>query len=127
LQPGIRFPLSSYKSWAKPHVVNYQGHWRFYARNSVGKYPLDVLELKSAFLATTALGERIRDFHFDRISKIESNETPLLLADKARVILHTIPATLRPIFDAVWNLAGWQKSLGYNEEGEWGKGPNFLC
>jgi hypothetical protein len=32
---------------------------------------------------------------------------------------------LHPIFDAVWNSAGWPKSMGYNETGEWGKGPNF--
>lgn len=83
----IRIP----KSWSKPHVVNFQGHWRFYARNSAGKYPLDVLELKSAFLATTALGEKIRNFHFDRLSRIASDETPVQLAGKAKVILHLIP------------------------------------
>lgn len=83
----IRVP----QSWSKPHVVNFQGHWRFYARNSAGKYPLDVLELKSAFLSTTALGERIRSFHFDRISKITSDEIPVSLAGKARIILHLLP------------------------------------
>jgi len=57
-------------SWLKPHVVNFQGHWRFYARNSAGKYPLDVLELKSAFLASSELGEKIRNFHINRISKV---------------------------------------------------------
>ncbi|HSL46242.1 MAG TPA: hypothetical protein VK897_22600 [Anaerolineales bacterium] len=34
-------------------------------------------------------------------------------------------AILRPIFDAVWNSAGWPKSYGYDESGEWGKGSNF--
>jgi hypothetical protein len=39
----------------------------------------------------------------------------------------TDPATLlHPIFDAVWNSAGWPKSMGYNEMGEWRKGPNFI-
>jgi hypothetical protein len=38
----------------------------------------------------------------------------------------SIPTVLRPIFDAMWNSAGWQKSLGYDEQGEWGKGPNFF-
>jgi hypothetical protein len=79
------------QSWSKPHVVNFQGHWRFYARNSAGKYPLDVMELKSAFLATTALGERIRTFHFDRLSKISSDEIPVSLMGKARTIFHLIP------------------------------------
>lgn len=83
----IRVP----QSWSKPHVVNFQGHWRFYARNSAGKYPLDVMELKSAFLSTTALGERIRNFHFDRLSKIGSDETPVSLEGKARIIFHLFP------------------------------------
>ena len=83
----IRVP----QSWSKPHVVNFQGHWRFYARNSAGKYPLDVMELKSAFLATNALGEKIRNFHFDRLSKISSDEIPVHLTGKARIILHSIP------------------------------------
>lgn len=83
----IRIP----QSWSRPHVVNFQGHWRFYARNSAGKYPIDIMELKSAFLATTALGERIRNFHFDRLSRINSDETPVPLTGKARVIFHVIP------------------------------------
>ena len=79
------------QSWSKPHVVNFQGHWRFYARNSAGKYPLDVMELKSAFLATSALGEKIRNFHFERLSKIGSDETPVPLEEKPKIIFHLIP------------------------------------
>jgi hypothetical protein len=78
-------------SWSKPHVVNFQGHWRYYARNSAGKYPLDAFELKSAYLATTTLGERIRNFHYDRTSKIVSDETPIPLTKKTKVIFHLIP------------------------------------
>jgi len=42
---GIRLASGTYafvlrvpRSWSKPHVVNYKGHWRFYSRNSAGKY-----------------------------------------------------------------------------------------
>lgn len=38
------------KSFNPPHVVNFQGHWKFYSRNSAGKYPLDVTELKSIII-----------------------------------------------------------------------------
>jgi hypothetical protein len=79
------------ESWAKPHVVNLQGHWRFYARNSMGKYPLELEELKSAFLATTGLGEQIRSFHFDRLSKISAGDIPVPLVGKARTAFHLIP------------------------------------
>lgn len=37
------------RSWALPHMVTYQGQSRFYSRNSAGKYPLDVSELRALF------------------------------------------------------------------------------
>lgn len=83
----IRIP----ESWSKPHVVNFQGHWRFYARNSAGKYPLGVTELKSAFLTMTGLGEQIRTFRFDRLNKISSSESPVPLIGKARTVFHLVP------------------------------------
>ena len=44
----IRIP----KSFASPHVVKLKGTFRFYSRNSAGKYPLDVQELRTAFLGS---------------------------------------------------------------------------
>src|SRR3972149_3929232 len=38
------------KSWAAPHRVTIGGHGHFYSRNSAGAYPLDVDQLRSAFL-----------------------------------------------------------------------------
>lgn len=106
------------QSWSKPHVVSFQGHWRFYARNSVGKYPLDVMELKSAFLSTNALGERIRNFHFDRLSKIGSDDTPVPLEGKARIIFHLIPysafETNLPISSLPVNKDIWSLPLIYS-------------
>lgn len=32
--------------------------------------------------------------------------------------------SMRPIFDSVWNAAGWPRSMNYDESGEWGKGVN---
>jgi len=44
------------------------------------------------------------------------------------VILENYPSdialTLKPTFDAIWNAAGWPASLNYDDQGEWGKGPN---
>jgi schlafen family protein len=79
------------KSWASPHMVTYAGVSKFFSRNSAGKYPLDVFELRSAFNATNIEGEQLRTFRTDRIGKIISNETPVALEAKAKVILHLIP------------------------------------
>jgi hypothetical protein len=35
-----------------------------------------------------------------------------------------IARALRPVFDTVWNATGWPISLCYDDQGEWGKGPN---
>lgn len=82
----VRIP----KSFASPHMVTLRGHSRFYARNSGGKSPLDVHEIRSAFLATESQAERIRNFLQDRLAAIMADETPVPLS-KDRLILHVIP------------------------------------
>jgi hypothetical protein len=83
----IRIP----RSWNSPHRVTYKGHGKFYVRNNVGKYPMDVDELKNAFNLTNKRTEKIKNFRKCRISKIFSNETPLPFNDVAKVVLHLIP------------------------------------
>ena len=83
----IRIP----KSWALPHVVKYQRHWRFYSRNSAGKYPLDVAEVRSLFILSETIADKIRNFRNERISRIVAGETPVKLVSNELVILHIIP------------------------------------
>ena len=79
------------QSWLAPHRVVFKGHDKFYARNSAGKYELDVTELRQAFLASSAAADRIRDFRTNRLAKILSGETPVPLGGKARLVLHLVP------------------------------------
>lgn len=89
------------KSYNPPHVVNFQGHWRFYSRNSAGKYPLDVSELKSIIKLSATIQERIRNFRLERISRIKNKEFPFPVVDGPKFIYHIIPisafATENPI------------------------------
>ena len=79
------------KSFNPPHVVNFQGHWRFYSRNSAGKYPLDVSELRTIITLSSTLQERIRNFRLDRISKIKNKDLPIPISDEPKFIYHIIP------------------------------------
>ncbi|OGO14163.1 MAG: hypothetical protein A2Y53_06495 [Chloroflexi bacterium RBG_16_47_49] len=79
------------RSWSKPHVVRYEKHWRFYSRHSAGKYPLDVGEIRSAFVEAAGLPERIRSFRDMRLGSIVAEELPIPLLPGSRVILHLIP------------------------------------
>jgi Putative DNA-binding domain len=79
------------KSWISPHMVTFQGNSKFHSRNSGGKYPLDVQELRSAFLSSAATTDRLRDFRAERLSRIVSGNTPAKLQPGLRVIVHVIP------------------------------------
>lgn len=78
------------KSWTAPHMVGIET--RFYGRNSAGKYPLDVDQLRSAFTLPITQRERIQGFRSERIGQIIAGETPVLpLEEGARIVLHLIP------------------------------------
>ncbi|MGO9015126.1 MAG: hypothetical protein ACLQF0_09115 [Dissulfurispiraceae bacterium] len=79
------------RSWVSPHRVIYKGHDKFYARNSSGKYPLDVGELRSAFTLSATITERIRRFREDRISSLYANETPVPMKEGPKIVLHLLP------------------------------------
>lgn len=95
---GIRLSIGTYvyvlripQSWSKPHAVNFKGHWRFYSRNSAGKYPLDVSEVRSAFLQSGTLTDRIKLFRDERLGSIISEQTPARIISGGRTVLHLVP------------------------------------
>ncbi len=124
-----RFLIIAYipKSFNPPHVVNYQGHWRFYIRHSAGKHQMDLSEVKNSINLSENLGERIKNFRLDRISRIISNDVNIPLVESPKIVLHLLPLisfekryridlnidisqNLRPLFDSTsyqrYNLDG---------------------
>jgi hypothetical protein len=79
------------KSYISPHRVTLGGHDKFYSRNSSGKYPLDVGELRIAFNLSETITERIRNFRIDRLTKVIAGETPVPLYDNPKIVLHLMP------------------------------------
>ena len=81
------------RSWAAPHVVAFEKHWRFYGRNSAGKYQLDVDQLRAAFRLSETTAERIRSFRIERLAKLVSGDTPVPvpLVEGPKFALHLIP------------------------------------
>ena len=74
-----------------PHRVIYEGHDKFYSRNSAGKYALDTNELKSAFNLSQTLTEQINKFKTERITQLISDNLPLPFYDGGKIVLHLIP------------------------------------
>jgi hypothetical protein len=111
------------KSWNSPHRVCFKEHSRFYKRNSAGKYPMDVSELRSAFIMSEQIAERIRNFKIDRVIKIKTDkELPVPLYNGGKVALHLIPLkafTEKLLFEVnventVFNLLIPMGSTGWN-------------
>ena len=79
------------QSWIGPHRVIFNKDYQFYSRNSNGKHPLDVAELRVAFNLSETITERIRKFREDRLAKIIADETHAPLNDNPKIVLHIIP------------------------------------
>ena len=76
-------------TWSAPHRVKRNS--KFYARNSAGRYELDVGELRTAFAMTEVVSTRIRDFRADRLAKNVGRETPVPTLEGGRMVVHIVP------------------------------------
>jgi Putative DNA-binding domain len=85
------FILRIPQSWLRPHMVTFKNLSRFFARNSAGKYQLDVGEIRSAFLAAPLAADRVRAFRAQRIATIIAGDLPYPLSDTPKIVLDLVP------------------------------------
>ena len=78
------------QSPAAPHMVK-RGSPKFYMRGAAGKQPMDVHDIRAAFLASETISERIRDFRLDRMAKLAAGGSPIPLYDTTAFVAHIIP------------------------------------
>jgi hypothetical protein len=77
------------RSLAGPHMV-LQDDERFYGRGAMENYRLDPDELRRLFLRNADLPERIRRFRNERLGLISRGETPVLLREGPRMVMHVV-------------------------------------
>lgn len=83
----IRIP----QSIISPHRIEYKNSGKFYTRNSKGKYPMDVNELRLAFNSGIDLSKRIEEFKLNQYYKLISNKSNLLTSNSPILVVHYIP------------------------------------
>ncbi|MGF6971529.1 hypothetical protein OKW43_008624 [Paraburkholderia sp. WC7.3g] len=74
-----------------PHRVTKDNH--FYARTSVGKEPMDIHGIRHAFAVGAALGEGIRAFCNEALTRLERRLTPALEKDEVVCVCHVVPVS----------------------------------
>ncbi|MCO5164848.1 MAG: ATP-binding protein [Planctomycetes bacterium] len=86
------------RSWNAPHMVTAGGaESRFYVRSGAQNAPLDVHQIRAAFLGSHEASDRVRRFRDERLGRIVGDETPVRLVSQKRVALHLVPlASLDP-------------------------------
>jgi hypothetical protein len=98
------------KSWNSPHMIDFKGKTRFYTRNSAGKYKMDIDEIRTSFSLSESITEKIKSFRRERLSIIESGETPIILRHRAKIVLHIIP------FNSISKSENYDLSFLINQE-----------
>jgi hypothetical protein len=79
------------RSYNAPHMTKHDG--RFRSRTDSGNYVMDVQEIRSAFIASETLPERVRQFRAERLAKIVAEETPVPLHNVPKIVLHLVPVS----------------------------------
>lgn len=79
------------RSWLRPHRISLNSKSKFYARATNGKYPMDILEIRSSILLSETLTNQIKTFKEERITKISFNESFLVLKTVPKIVIHIIP------------------------------------
>jgi hypothetical protein len=64
---------------------------QFWSRDSRGKFPLDLNEIRRAFVASELIVERIRAFRRRRIEDIMEDQTPIHIDAGPVVVVHLVP------------------------------------
>jgi hypothetical protein len=72
-------------------MVTFQDDGKFYARNSNGKYSMDVDQLRVAFTWGSAISQQTRRFQADRISAILEQALPVPVAGDCLFVLQVLP------------------------------------
>lgn len=80
-------------SWNAPHRVIVENHNHFYGRNSVGGYPMDVPELRSAFLLSDTVSTRMTNFRTGRLMEVEAGNVAVPMNKSGMSILHILPVS----------------------------------
>lgn len=79
------------QSWQPPHaVVLGRPSLRFYSRNSTGKHPLGLEEIRALYVQSERLPEQIRTFHASRLGKIVADQAPVPMVDGPLLVLHVV-------------------------------------
>lgn len=94
----VRIPAS----FNAPHMVTYNSEFRFFSRNSSGRFLMDVNQVREVFAAADIVANKLRQFREERLRWIEQKEVGVRLPKPNLVVVHILPLNalrIGPKFD----------------------------
>jgi hypothetical protein len=99
------------KSFAGPHMVSWKKSTSFHVRTNRGNQQLDVHQIRSAFVGSEALSERIGQFRAGRVGRIAAGGTEFGMPPQTKVIIHVVPlVAFEPEFQVDIQLAASRRA-----------------
>ena len=93
-------------SLAAPHMITQgsgqRANSRFYLRHGAGKQPMDVSEIRSAFLRSDGQRGQLRRLREERIDAVLTDQTPALLKAKPQDFRRSLVAYLQKARPDFW-------------------------
>ncbi len=77
-----------------PHRIVYRNSGKFFARNSAGKYEMDVHELRHAFTEADMIPRRFRQRHAEAIERAQGVEMPFSMSPAPTAVVSIMPLAL---------------------------------
>lgn len=116
-------------------MVTYNGDNRFYLRHGGARRLMDAAEIRSAFIGTEQIVERVKKLRLERIAAILSDETPCSLGGRPTLALHIVPFRAfdpsftpnldpKPLYTALTTLSG-TGGLRYEFDGLYALDSNY--
>ena len=79
------------RSYSAPHRVTHSGHDRFYTRNAKGKYPMDVEELRTAFIRSQGVELKMEEYKLRRLEDIREDRYRFFSEGAPKLVLQLLP------------------------------------
>jgi len=83
--------IKTQRSSIAPHAVGRDGRYSFFTRGSNGKLPMDIPQVRSSFMLSEGLRERLRSYRAERLGRIIANDGIVPLNSGHKLILQVVP------------------------------------
>ncbi len=114
-----------YAGWSGPYRLRHGEQSRFFVRTGSGKHAMDMTEIRTEFVRSATLEQRVRQFRDDRLARIITGDTPVALGEAPKLVLHLFPLSAAGLGEGIDVRRITRDSLDFYALGSTGGNPRY--